>query len=258
MWLLLWFLVQVCFGKLWEARNETDPTNRIVVYWGQDAAGNYIEKNLSYYCSKDYDVIIMSFMIAFYDQRQPSCAIPNGPDLNFANHGDDCQKYNVQYPNCPFLLNCTTTIGYDIPKCQSMNKKIMLSLGGAVGSYGFTSNSQGTQFANEIWSMFFEGTNSKGIRPFGNSILDGIDLDIEGGSYVGYGSFVTQLRSLMSSSKKKEYIISGAPQCVYPDAYLGPGTGKALTEAGTKFSFLNVQFYNNYCGAKMAKFNLVQ
>ena len=35
-------------------------------------------------------------------------------------------------------------------------------------------------------------------------------------------------------------------QCVYPDAYLGPGNGKALTEAAKDFTWINVQFYNNY------------
>eukprot|EP00483_Globobulimina_turgida_P013317 UN13341 len=97
--------------------------------------------------------------------------------------------------------------------------------------------------------MFFEGTQKNGIRPFGTNVtLDGIDLDIEGGSSVGYGSFYDALRSKMKNSKK-EYILTGAPQCVYPDAYLGPGTGKALTTSAKDFSWLNVQFYNNYCGA---------
>eukprot|EP00486_Rosalina_sp_Unknown_P005869 CAMPEP_0201576066 /NCGR_PEP_ID=MMETSP0190_2-20130828/21659_1 /ASSEMBLY_ACC=CAM_ASM_000263 /TAXON_ID=37353 /ORGANISM="Rosalina sp." /LENGTH=209 /DNA_ID=CAMNT_0048006483 /DNA_START=374 /DNA_END=1003 /DNA_ORIENTATION=- len=124
----------------------------------------------------------------------------------------------------------------------------MLSLGGAVGSYGFTSDSQATTFATTIWDMFFAGSNSAGIRPFGNTNLDGIDLDIEGGSTVGYGAFFEKLRDLMNADNSKEYILSGAPQCVYPDAYLGPGSGKALTEAAKDFTWINVQFYNNYCG----------
>ena len=54
------------------------------------------------------------------------------------------------------------------------------------------------------------------------AILDGVDLDIEGGRPGNYAEFVKELRKLMSSDKKKKYIVSGAPQCPYPDAYLGP------------------------------------
>lgn len=183
-------------------------------------------------------------MISFIDNRQPNCGVPDGPDLNLANHGNDC----TTFPNCPFLLNCASTVGPDIETCQKNGKKILLSLGGAVGSYGFTSDSQATAFATTIWDMFFKGNNSANIRPFGDTVLDGIDLDIEGGSSVGYGAFFNKLRDLMNGDKSKEYILSGAPQCVYPDAYLGPGSGKALTVAASDFSFVNVQFYNNYCG----------
>lgn len=41
-------------------------------------------------------------------------------------------------------------------------------------------------------------------------------------------------------------ITKGAPQCVYPDNYLGPGDGKVLTTAWLDYIF--VQFYNNWCG----------
>uniref|UniRef100_A0A6B2LAE4 chitinase n=1 Tax=Arcella intermedia TaxID=1963864 RepID=A0A6B2LAE4_9EUKA len=213
---------------------------KIVMYWGQDSAGG--ETSLKSFCQQaDYDVINLSFMISFIDTRQPTCAIPNAPDLNFANHGDLC----AVWPNCPFLLNCSTTIGEDILYCQSVGKKIVLSLGGAVGSYGFTSDSQAISFASTLWGMFFEGQAQ--LRPFGRAILDGVDLDIEGGSTAGYSAFVKTLRDTMSKSSRP-YIISGAPQCPFPDAYLGPAPGKALGDAASSFSYVSVQFYNNYCG----------
>jgi len=212
--------------------------NSIVMYWGQDPAGG--EASLASYCSR-YDVVNIAFMISFIDQRQPTCAIPNAPDLNFANHGNDCAVWD----NCPFLLNCSSTIGQDIQTCQKQGKKIVLSLGGGVGSYGFTSDAQGTEFATTIWNMFFEGNAP--LRPFGSAKLDGIDLDIEGGSTVGYSAFVKALRTKMGGSSNG-YIISGAPQCPFPDAYLGPAAGRPLGDAGNDFSYVNVQFYNNYCG----------
>ena len=44
-----------------------------------------------------------------------------------------------------------------------------------------------------------------------------------------------------------KYYITGAPQCPYPDAFLGPATGRALGDAPAAFDFVWVQFYNNYC-----------
>jgi chitinase len=209
------------------------------MYWGQNGAGG--EPSLASACNNGYDIINLAFMISFIDSRQPNCAVPNAPDLNFAVHGNDCGVWD----NCPFLLNCSTTIGNDIRTCQSKGKKIVLSLGGAVGSYGFTSDSQAQNFAHTLWNMFFEGKAA--LRPFGTAVLDGVDLDIEGGSTSGYSAFVKTLRSLMNGSGRS-YIISGAPQCPDPDAYLGPKPGTALGDAGNDFSYVYVQFYNNYCG----------
>jgi len=65
-------------------------------------------------------------------------------------------------------------------------------------------------------------------------------------SSIGYAAFINSLRQKFANSTTKEYFISGAPQCVFPDAYLGPGTGTALESA--QFDWVNIQFYNNYCG----------
>lgn len=73
--------------------------------------------------------------------------------------------------------------------------------------------------------------------------MDGVDLDIERGSDQGYPSFVESLRSLMDSDRTRQYLISGAPQCPFPDAWLN----KALQERGLYFDELYIQYYNNYC-----------
>jgi chitinase len=44
---------------------------------------------------------------------------------------------------------------------------------------------------------------SSDTRPFGNAVLDGIDLDIEGGSTTGYTAFVNQIRSHANGAGKR-------------------------------------------------------
>ena len=62
-----------------------------------------------------------------------------------------------------------------------------------------------------------------------SAVMDGIDLDIEGGDYKNYPEFIAELRKLMDDDQTKSYLITGAPQCPFPDHHLGPvkpGTGK--------------------------------
>ena len=129
--------------------------------------------------------------------------------------------------------------------------------------YGFSSGKDAAETALNIWELFLGGypTKSTTTRPFGNAVLDGIDLDVEcaanGTDPMYYTTFVQQLRSLMqngsSSSAATEslgtasYLITAAPQCVFPDAFLGPQlTGLALTNAAMQFDYLWPQFYNNH------------
>eukprot|EP01121_Diplochlamys_sp_Union-15-3_P006604 TRINITY_DN17098_c0_g1_i1.p1 TRINITY_DN17098_c0_g1~~TRINITY_DN17098_c0_g1_i1.p1 ORF type:complete len:341 (-),score=61.22 TRINITY_DN17098_c0_g1_i1:10-1032(-) len=232
------FLLCACFCKV---QKQDASSLKLVMYWGQDSAGNRypnnLEKPLAQVCSyPGYDIINIGFVIIFFDQNNKGQL----PGLNFANH---C---TTSFPGYPDLLNCTTDIGNDIKKCQSMGKKIVLSFGGAAGSYGFSSDSQAVSFAETVWKLFFEEKDAAFPRPFGDAIIDGVDLDIEGGMPTGYAAFVTALRSKMNSGSKT-YYISGAPQCPFPDAYLGPKPGTPLGDAGRAFDYVTVQFYNNYC-----------
>ena len=47
-----------------------------------------------------------------------------------------------------------------------------------------------------------------------------VDLDIEGGSTAHYAAMIQQLRTHFNGASKS-YYITGAPQCPFPDAYLG-------------------------------------
>lgn len=67
--------------------------------------------------------------------------------------------------------------------------------------------------------------------------MDGVDLDIDGGGPDNYPYLIRELRRLMDSETgpaKKSYLITAAPDCVYPDPYLGPeksGTGNKTSSS---------------------------
>jgi len=62
--------------------------------------------------------------------------------------------------------------------------------------------------------VYLGGTSS--ARPFGTSILDGVDLDIEEPSTGSqfYPDFVDKLTSLWSGASKK-YYLTAVPQCKF-------------------------------------------
>ena len=219
----------------------------LTVYWGQNGWGathndqTTWEKPLADTCAAhpEYDVVILSFATQLAHTRNQPSGQSFVPELNFANHCET--SYDAQNP---FLLKCDD-IAAGVRACQAAGKKILLSIGGSTGSAGFQSDDDGKMAATSVWNIFLGGAST--IRPFTNATLDGVDLDIEGGGTVGYTAFATALRALMDASGHK-YYITGAPQCPYPDAFLGPATGRALGDAPAAFDFVWVQFYNNYCG----------
>jgi len=211
---------------------ETVASYQMVGYWGQQSVND--ELPLASYCTDStYDVIVIGFVFEFpFDDRNTQF-----PALNLADHCGD------SFSGLPNLLSCPQ-IGQDIVTCQNAGKKILISLGGGEGTYGFSSDAQAQTFATVIWNMFLGGSSNSVPRPFGSAILDGVDLDIEGGRTTGYVAFITALRSNFGSAK--QYYISSAPQCPFPDGFLGPGTGTALQSGW--FDYVWVQFYNNFCG----------
>ncbi|CCD26758.1 chitinase NDAI_0I01890 [Naumovozyma dairenensis CBS 421] len=197
---------------------ETTTDKNIAVYWGQNSAGT--QESLATYCqSSDADIFILSFLYEF----------PN-TNLDFSNA---CSEHSTDG-----ILHCSQ-IAQDITTCQSLGKKVLLSLGGATGTYGFSSIAEATAYAETLWNLFGEGSTTE-IRPFDFAVVDGFDFDVENNNSVGYSALVQKLRSLYETGSK-QYYISAAPQCPYPDVSVGP-----LLES-ENIDFLFIQFYNNYC-----------
>lgn len=136
----------------------------------------------------------------------------------------------------------------DIQLCQSTYKKtIMLSIGGATYTEGgFSSSAAAIAAANNVWAIFGpEQAGSTVKRPFGQAVVDGFDFDFESTTQ-NMPPFATQLRGLMTAATTagdKPYYLSAAPQCPYPDL-----ADNAMLNGGVSFDFIQVQFYNNYCG----------
>ncbi|KAG0206603.1 Chitinase 1 [Mortierella sp. GBA30] len=205
-----------------------DPLSRsnVVNYWGQNsvARSGGSEADLIDYCQ---DGAISVFALAFINQ------INNGqPLLNLAKHCDQV------FPSTS-LLNCPK-IGSDIKACQAKGKAVVVSIGGVSGSYSLPDAKAGQDFADRIWDLFLGGSSS--TRPFGDAVLDGVDLDLESGQNAGYVAFIESLRAKFASPGSRPFYITAAPQCPYPDQ----ATMDAL--ATSWFDLVWVQFYNNYCG----------
>ncbi|KAF7368297.1 Glycoside hydrolase family 18 protein [Mycena venus] len=210
------------------AASAYDPTrnDNLVVYWGQNSYGathgsdtpNW-QQTISNYCQ---DTCIDVIPIAFVDSFSGGI-----PDLNLGNTCDD----NGVTGTC-------ASMAAGIQACQEMGKIVTLSLGGGgTTTARFATTTDATNFATTIWNSFLGGSGAH--RPFGSVILDGVDLDIESGTNLGYAAFATQIRSLWSGASKP-YYLSAAPQCPFPDAWVG----NALDTVW--FDSVYIQFYNNF------------
>ncbi|KAJ7939634.1 glycoside hydrolase superfamily [Mycena leptocephala] len=193
---------------------------RTYSHWGQNSYGSrgndtkWQQKDLGAYCEDtSVNVIPIAFLDTFFG--------PGGvPIINLAN---SCE--NATFPNTS-LMDCSG-LSPAITSCQNHGKIVTISLGGDSAS--------AKNFAKQIWDMFLGGQSE--IRPFGSAVLDGVDLDIEAGFADWYAAFVKQIKTL-SMGAGKRYYITGAPQCPFPDAYLGKALSKVLFD----------MFYNNPCG----------
>lgn len=216
-----------------------DSRQNLAVYWGQNtlnsvSGGSKSEQNLTDYCSTtDVNIVLLSFLNKF----------PGTNDIpTLIMHGEE---YSNTYQHE------LSGIANDISYCQSQGKIVLLSLGGQGGDYGFNSDLEAQQFADQLWNLFGEGQLTSGlVRPFGDVKIDGFDLDIESNSSVGMEALGTALKSKFDSGSKK-YYLSAAPQCPYPEQALGGVLN------GTHLDFAFIQFYNNAlnCDANTDRFN---
>ncbi|KAI9692142.1 MAG: Chitinase 1 [Bathelium mastoideum] len=214
-------------------------TNNVAVYYGQTQ--NTTAAGLLTLCQdSSVDIIILAFLYEFFGPN-------NYPSAEFGPGCSISTPEQAQY--APGLVNCSKLAG-EIAQCQSIGKPVLISLGGAIGSIAFSSDDQATDFAATIWNLFGGGggnpssssssssVNYTGLRPFGDVVLDGFDIDNEDHNTAHYDVFATALRAQIESDPSRKYYISAAPQCPRPDASIPLAAMQAA-------DFIWVQFYNN-------------
>lgn len=133
-------------------------------------------------------MVVLAFLYSFKDKDLP--------ELNLANSCDDARFSGTNLLQCPevgrgkismiiSIYLTETNMIPDIKSCQNKGKIVLLSLGGAAGVYGFSNDQNAHDFADTLWNTFGGGKSK--TRPFGDAVVDGFDLDIEGGGPAGYG-----------------------------------------------------------------------
>lgn len=172
-----------------------------VVYWGQNGGGTVENNDLSTYCTSTsgIDIIVLAFLYEFGNgDNIPSGTIGQSCFISTSGEGQDC-----------------TNIQDSIPICQAAGIKVILSLGGASGSYSLQSDAEAETIGQYLWDAYANSGNTTVQRPFGNSFVNGFDFDIElnDGYSQYYPSMISTLRSNFPSDPDNTYYTTGAPQC---------------------------------------------
>ncbi|GAB4858370.1 hypothetical protein Ancab_009842, partial [Ancistrocladus abbreviatus] len=179
----------------------------------------------------------------------------NIPFLNVFGNGQTASLNFAGHYHTSIAGSCSS-IGTDITTCQQQGVKVLLCLGGSLGSCSLTSESDAEQVAEYLWNNFLSGTGTSSIsRPLGDAILNGIDFDIESGTSQYWNVLAKALSSkdlhspvllneegvIISGNTTRKVYLLAAPQCKFPDANLSGAISTGL------FDYVWVQFYNNYC-----------
>ncbi|KAJ3025115.1 UNVERIFIED_CONTAM: Chitinase 2 [Siphonaria sp. JEL0065] len=226
---------------------------KLIGYWGQNAAGNGIldpthptqpletqMKNLGYYCDLGiYSTINLAFMTEF-----------GGGDDHFTINFSK-QAYYLYPAGGPAPDSAITGFGpiaKDIKHCQALGIKVILSLGGdKISNYKFGPG-DGKTIGTWLYNRFLEGTDK--VRPFGDVVLDGIELDVEKGEPSWNQEMIDLLTTIRALSPKTTLAI--VPECyIYDREIDGQNlgyylyTGRVIANTSSIIDYIIIQYYNN-------------
>ncbi|KAG6656042.1 hypothetical protein CIPAW_05G259300 [Carya illinoinensis] len=179
---------------------KTSHAGGIAIYWGQN--GN--EGTLSDICAMGrYLYVNIAFLNIFGNGQTP--------EINFAGH-------------CNPASNGCTIVSDGIRSCQKLGIKVMLSIGGGVGNYSFTSSKDAKKVARFLWKNFLGCKSSS--RSLGDVVLDSIDFDIELGSTQYWQDIARYLKA--HNKRQRKVYLTAAPQCLLLDRFIGIALNTSL------------------------------
>jgi hypothetical protein len=142
-------------------------SSNVAVYFGQSPATG--SSSLESQCGDpSIDIVILAFVVSPRDGG-------TYPSINF---GNACTgQTDAMRASAPGLLSCPD-LASSIASCQHMHgKKVFLSMGGSTGQISFTSDAEGSAFADVLWQLFGPpGQVDAMLRPFGSVQIDGFDV----------------------------------------------------------------------------------
>ncbi|KAI8615887.1 glycoside hydrolase superfamily [Chytriomyces sp. MP71] len=232
----------------------------LIGYWGQDAIGNgytpqfagkLLTANLSTYCDQGiYQQLNLAFMPTFGSYPRFSLSFGGNESAGVCNwvQGSDgtAPPEDVQAP--------CIAMGAEIKHCQTKGVKVVLSMAGDhISDYYFLTG-EGKQYAQLLFDKFLQGKGDP-VRPFGDAILDGIELDIEKNWKAGGASdagstndWQPEMIDLFVELRKlsPNVILGVVPQCYLNHwDYTDYNMGQLISSKQVKIDYLLIQYYNN-------------
>ena len=140
-----------------------DKTGELTVFWGR----NKDEGSLREACDTGiYNTVIISFLTVF-------------------GHG----RYWADLSGHP-----VAGVGADIKHCQhAKNVTVLLSIGGDGDQYSLPTPRSAKDVADHLWHAYLGGGRHGVFRPFGDAVVDGIDLYIDHGGAANYDELAKRL-----------------------------------------------------------------
>lgn len=206
-------------------------TDNVVIYYGKIDAKYEASTNLTTQCDNaDIDIVLLAFATNILGAG-------GYPELSFGglcNATTSAQKA----AGATGLYDCSG-LGAQIFHCHDVGKKVFISIGGQNGNNTFASSSDATNAANVAWDIFGGGSADSDLRPFGDVVVDGFDLDNESGSWSYYTDFITALQELINDQTGREYYLSASTTC---SSYAG--NNPAPLSLLNMFYYIWPQFYS--------------
>ncbi|AQK84540.1 xylanase inhibitor protein 1 [Zea mays] len=136
-------------------------------------------------------------------------------------------------------------VGTDIKRCQSKGIPVFLSIGSGGGGNGYSlsSSESAVAVADNLWNAYLGGGRSDVPRPFGDTVVDGIDFYIDnhqGAPDDLYDELARRLDGYNSqASVRKRVRLTATPRCALPQGRLETAMQTGL------FERIHVRFYGD-------------